>query len=48
MEAAVVRLRSTRMLIISATGLALAALAVFLAPQTLRGITSTQFLPHAY
>jgi signal transduction histidine kinase len=48
MEAVAARVRSTRFLITSAITLALAALVAFFVPQTLRGIASTQFLPHAY
>ena len=46
MEFATVGVRNTRLLIISA--ITFAALAIVLAPQTFRGISSTQFLPHAY
>lgn len=48
MEAASLGVRNTKLLIISAITLALAGLAIVFAPQTLRGINSTQFLPHAY
>jgi signal transduction histidine kinase len=48
MESAAARMRSLRLLVISATALAIALLAIFFAPQTVRGITSANFLPHAY
>ena len=46
MEFATVGVRNTRLLIISA--ITFAALAIVFAPQTFRGISSTQFLPHTY